>query len=99
MTIEEKNKNEYLPIAGSFITGKVAFGNNKKYIADEDGIMEITEITYNDGSVDSIGRMVLSKEVFVAAYNAYISDEIKKLEKSNRNWRRKCQRLRNKQEV
>ena len=67
--------NEYLPISGSFITGKVSLGHNVKYVAEKDGIMEITEITYNDGSVDSIGRMVLSKEVFVAAYNAYIRDK------------------------
>ena len=46
------------------------------YRADEDGIREITD-TYNQfgDSMYATSRLVLSKEVFIAAYNAYIKNK------------------------
>ena len=85
------NQNEYLPIEGSFITGRIGKAYTETYKAEEDGVVKISEILDQDGEpIYATRQMVLPKEVFIAAYNAYISDEIKRLEKSNRNWRRKC---------
>ena len=78
-------------------TLRVPSGQRVTYSAEDDGIREVIDTVDQFGdSMYATTKLVLSKEVFVAAYNAYISDELKRLEKSNRNWRRKCQRLRNK---
>lgn len=54
---------------------RVPSGQKITYSADEDGIMEIIDTIdqYGD-SMYATAKMVLSKEVFIAAYNAYIKD-------------------------
>lgn len=47
-----------------------------RYIVREDGIMEEwDELDQNGEVINTIGKMVLSKKLFVTAYNAYIKDE------------------------
>lgn len=47
-----------------------------RYIVREDGIMEEwDELDQNGEVINTIGKMVLSKKLFVMAYNAYIKDE------------------------
>lgn len=51
-------------------------GQKITYIADEDGIREITDTLDQFGeSMCAVQRMVLSKDVFIAAYNAYIKED------------------------
>lgn len=54
---------------------RVPSGQKVHYIASEQGIMEVIDTLDQDGEVMyGTEKMVLSKEVFVAAYNAYIKD-------------------------
>ena len=54
---------------------RVPSGQRITYRADEDGIREITDTFDQFGdSMCATAKMVLSKEVFIAAYNAYIKD-------------------------
>lgn len=69
------------------------------YEANDDGIVKVSETFDQDGeSLYGSNEMIIPKEVFIEAYKKYIKDlerKVKRLEKSNKNWRRKCQRLRN----
>ncbi len=77
--MDTQNKQEYIPLEGGFITGKISIPTTQKrsYKAEEDGIKEIIETFDQDGNplpMHNISRLVLSKEVFIAAYNAYIKN-------------------------
>ena len=73
--VEEEKRGEYLPITGSFISGRIGKEYKETYKAEEDGIVKISEILDLDGEpIFATRQVVLSKEVFVAAYNAYIKD-------------------------
>lgn len=54
-------------------TLRIPSGQKVEYRADEDGIVEVTDTFDQYGeSMYATCKMVLSKEVFIAAYNAYI---------------------------
>ena len=78
---------------------RVPSGQKVTYEANDEGIVKVTETFDQDGeSLHGSNQIIIPKEVFVEAYKKYIKnleDKVKRLEKSNRNWRRKCQRLRN----
>lgn len=66
-------------IQKDFETAIIAIPTTKKisYIAEEDGIREVIEIFDQEGQVMPIhgtSRIILPKEVFLAAYNAYIKE-------------------------
>lgn len=55
----------------------VAGKSKSRYFAREDGIMEEwDELDQNGEVINTIGKMVLPKELFVVAYNAYIKNEV-----------------------
>ena len=66
-------------IPKDFETARIAIPTSKKvsYIAEEDGVREVIEIFDQDGQIMPIhgtSRIILPKEVFLAAYNAYIKE-------------------------
>lgn len=70
------NENITLPYSSSMKLRYVAGRSVSRYVANENGIQEEWDELDQDGEVIStIGRMVLPKEIFITAYNAYIKGE------------------------
>ena len=69
------NENIALPYDGCMKLRYVAGRSVSRYVASENGIQEEWDELDQDGElISTIGRMVLPKEVFVAAYKKYIKD-------------------------
>ena len=69
------NENITLPYSNSMKLRYVAGRSASRYVANEDGVQEEWDELDQDGEViNTIGRIVLPKEVFVAAYEKYIKD-------------------------
>ena len=55
---------------------RVPSGQRITYSAEDDGIREVTDTFDQFGdSIYATTKLVLSKEVFIAAYNAYIKNK------------------------
>lgn len=69
------NESITLPYSGTAKLRYVAGRSASRYVANENGIQEEwDELDQDGGVISTIDRMILPKEVFVAAYNAYIKD-------------------------
>ena len=67
------NENLAIPYSQTAILRVPSGRSTSRYTANEDGIhKEWDELDQNGEVIHTIGRMVLPKEVFVSAYNAYI---------------------------
>lgn len=65
-----------ITIKNSNILRYMAGRSASRYIVREDGIMEEwDELNQNGEVMNTIGKIVMPKELFVAAYNAYIKNE------------------------
>ena len=73
--MEIQNGHEYLPIHGDCITGRIGKRYTETYKVEDDGVVKISEILDQDEkSICGTRQMILPKEVFIAAYNAYIKE-------------------------
>lgn len=72
-----KNETKYVDHVTSF-SGRIQSPHtaSTKYEANDQGIMKVTDTFDKDGLLMySTGELIMSKEVFVSAYKAYIEGE------------------------